>query len=92
MNPVTIFLIAFGTLAFVTAMMAVRIVRPYEKGLVERLGKFQRILNPGLPPGKWKTSISRHLTPFFIPRPRALEKASFAAKRSEKAEPGDDLP
>ena len=48
MNPVTIFLIAFGALAFVTAMMAVRIIRPYEKGLVERLGKFQRILDPGL--------------------------------------------
>jgi regulator of protease activity HflC (stomatin/prohibitin superfamily) len=48
MNPVTIVLIAFAAVAFVTAMMAVRIIRPYEKGLVERLGKFQRLLSPGL--------------------------------------------
>jgi regulator of protease activity HflC (stomatin/prohibitin superfamily) len=28
--------------------LSVRIVRPFEKGLVERLGKFQRVLDPGL--------------------------------------------
>ncbi|MFH1688597.1 MAG: SPFH domain-containing protein [bacterium] len=48
MNPVMIFLIAFGAMAFIVAMMAVRVVRPFERGLVERLGKFQRILDPGL--------------------------------------------
>lgn len=35
--------------------------------------------------------MSRHLTPFFIPRPIALAKASLAAKRREKAEEGEDL-
>lgn len=48
MNPVTIFLIAFAALAFIVALLAVKIIRPYERGLVERLGKFQRILEPGL--------------------------------------------
>jgi regulator of protease activity HflC (stomatin/prohibitin superfamily) len=35
-------------LAFALAAMSVRIIRPYEKGVVERLGKFQRVLDPGL--------------------------------------------
>ncbi|MDR3316033.1 MAG: SPFH/Band 7/PHB domain protein [Coriobacteriales bacterium] len=30
------------------ALRAVRIIRPYEKGVVERLGKFQRVWEPGL--------------------------------------------
>ncbi|MDR1422876.1 MAG: SPFH/Band 7/PHB domain protein [Coriobacteriales bacterium] len=30
------------------AARAVRIIRPYEKGVVERLGKFQRVWEPGL--------------------------------------------
>jgi regulator of protease activity HflC (stomatin/prohibitin superfamily) len=33
---------------FVFAPMAVRIVRPYEKGLVERMGKYQRTAESGL--------------------------------------------
>ncbi len=48
MNPVLLFLIVFGVLAFILAGMAIRIIRPFEKGLVERLGRFQRILDPGL--------------------------------------------
>lgn len=48
MNPVLLFLIAFAALAFIVAMMAVRVIRPFERGIVERLGKFQRILDPGL--------------------------------------------
>ncbi len=32
----------------VYAIMAIRIVRPYEKGVVERLGKYQRTYDPGL--------------------------------------------
>lgn len=32
----------------VYAVMAIRIVRPYEKGVVERLGKYQRTYEPGL--------------------------------------------
>lgn len=35
-------------LAFILASMSIRIIRPFEKGLVERLGKYQRTLNSGL--------------------------------------------
>ncbi len=48
MNPAIIFLIVFVIFGFIIVSMSVRIVRPFERGLVERLGKFQRILNPGL--------------------------------------------
>ena len=34
--------------AFVVGSMGIRIIRPFERGLVERLGKFQRTLTPGL--------------------------------------------
>ncbi len=33
---------------FVLAGMSFKVIRPYEKGLVERLGKYQRILDSGL--------------------------------------------
>jgi regulator of protease activity HflC (stomatin/prohibitin superfamily) len=33
---------------FVYAVAAIRIVRPYEKGVVERLGKYQHTFEPGL--------------------------------------------
>jgi hypothetical protein len=32
----------------IIAKYSIRIVRPFEKGVVERLGRFQRILEPGL--------------------------------------------
>lgn len=48
MNPVVLFLIIAGVFAFIVVVSAIRIVRPFERGLVERLGKFQRILDPGL--------------------------------------------
>ncbi len=48
MNPVVIFLLAAGVMIFIVVAMSIRIIRPFEKGLVERLGKFQRILDPGL--------------------------------------------
>ncbi len=48
MNPVTLFLLVAAVFAFIIVGMAVRIIRPFERGLVERLGKFQRILEPGL--------------------------------------------
>lgn len=48
MNPVTIFLIVAAFFAFIVVLSAIRIIRPFERGLVERLGKFQRILDPGL--------------------------------------------
>jgi regulator of protease activity HflC (stomatin/prohibitin superfamily) len=34
--------------AFILGGMSIKIIRPYEKGLVERLGKYQRTLDPGL--------------------------------------------
>ena len=48
MNPVTIFLIVAVVFSFIIVAASIRIVRPFEKGLVERLGKFQRVLDPGL--------------------------------------------
>ncbi len=48
MNPVILFLGVAVVLIFITVSMSIRIIRPFEKGLVERLGKFQRILDPGL--------------------------------------------
>ena len=39
-------IIVFGL--FVVAATGLKIVRPYEKGLVERLGKYRETLNPGL--------------------------------------------
>ncbi|MEA2031384.1 MAG: SPFH domain-containing protein [candidate division Zixibacteria bacterium] len=47
-TPVILFLIVAVVFAFVIVSMSIRIIRPYERGLVERLGKFQRILKPGL--------------------------------------------
>ncbi len=34
--------------AFIIAGLSIRIIRPYEKGLVERLGRYQRTLDSGL--------------------------------------------
>jgi len=48
MNPVIIFLIVAAVFSFIIVSMSVRIIRPFEKGLVERLGKYQRLLGPGL--------------------------------------------
>ncbi len=48
MNPVIIVLGVAVVFAFILAASSVRIIRPFEKGLVERLGKFQRVLEPGL--------------------------------------------
>ena len=43
-----IFAAALVFFAFVMTMMSFKIIRPFEKGLVERLGKYQRTLNSGL--------------------------------------------
>ncbi len=49
MNPqIIIFLGVALVLIFMLVAFSIRIIRPYEKGLVERLGKYQRILDPGL--------------------------------------------
>jgi len=34
--------------AFVLGSMSIRTIRPFERGLIERLGKYQRTINPGL--------------------------------------------
>ena len=47
-NPVILFLGVAIVLTFIVVIMSIRIIRPFERGLVERLGKFQRILEPGL--------------------------------------------
>ncbi len=43
-----IFVTVIVILAFVLGALSIRIIRPFEKGLVERLGKFQKILDSGL--------------------------------------------
>ncbi|MBU8934100.1 MAG: SPFH/Band 7/PHB domain protein [candidate division Zixibacteria bacterium] len=48
MNPVLLFLGVAVVFSFVIVSMSIRIIRPFERGLVERLGKFQRLLEPGL--------------------------------------------
>ncbi len=35
-----------GLFLLLLLLLGVKIIRPYEKGLVERLGKFNRILDP----------------------------------------------
>jgi regulator of protease activity HflC (stomatin/prohibitin superfamily) len=39
---------AIALLLFITALMSFRIVRPYQRGVVERLGKYHSTSNPGL--------------------------------------------
>jgi regulator of protease activity HflC (stomatin/prohibitin superfamily) len=43
-----LFIIIVAVLAFILGAMSIRIIRPYEKGLVERLGKYQRTMDSGL--------------------------------------------
>ncbi len=47
-NPVVIFLLVTVVLVFIMVLMSIRIIRPFERGLVERLGRYQRTLGPGL--------------------------------------------
>ena len=39
---------AIGLLLFLTALKSFRIVRPYQRGVVERLGRYHATKNPGL--------------------------------------------
>lgn len=48
MDSVVIFIVVAVVLAVIFAMSAVRVIRPYERGVVERIGRFHRILDPGL--------------------------------------------
>lgn len=44
-------IILFGVIALIviiTAVASIRIIRPYEKGIVERLGRYQRTADSGL--------------------------------------------
>lgn len=41
-------LIVLAVVVFVIAMTGLRVVRPWEKGLIERLGKYQRTVDSGL--------------------------------------------
>ena len=43
-----VFMVLLFIAILIIAPMAIRIIRPYEKGVVERLGKFQRICTRGL--------------------------------------------
>ncbi len=45
MNALIIVAIIF---LFIWALLGLKIVRPYQRGVVERLGKFQRVVQPGL--------------------------------------------
>jgi len=47
-NPVVVFLIVACVAAVILVLLSIRIIRPFERGLVERLGKYQRALGPGL--------------------------------------------
>ena len=42
------FIVVVIVLAFILGGMSIRIIRPYEKGLVERLGKYQKTFDSGL--------------------------------------------
>jgi regulator of protease activity HflC (stomatin/prohibitin superfamily) len=48
MDGFVVVLIFLAILVFVVAMTGMRIVRPWEKGLIERLGKYQRTAGSGL--------------------------------------------
>lgn len=48
MTAVTVFLVIVVIVVFITAAKGVKIVRPWEKGLVERLGKYQYTADSGV--------------------------------------------
>jgi regulator of protease activity HflC (stomatin/prohibitin superfamily) len=48
MEGIHVVLVALAVLVFLLVIFSIRIIRPFERGLVERLGKFQRILEPGM--------------------------------------------
>jgi regulator of protease activity HflC (stomatin/prohibitin superfamily) len=48
MNPIAIILIVVALIGIGVLVSAVKIVRPYQRGLVERLGKYKTTREPGL--------------------------------------------
>jgi regulator of protease activity HflC (stomatin/prohibitin superfamily) len=47
-DPTLVLLILVAVVVFIITMTGIRIVRPWEKGLIERLGKYQRTADSGL--------------------------------------------
>lgn len=43
-----ILLAILALFVFIVAVASIRIVQPYQKGVVERLGRYQRTAQPGL--------------------------------------------
>ncbi|MBN1999641.1 SPFH/Band 7/PHB domain protein, partial [candidate division KSB1 bacterium] len=41
-------IVIFGIVLFIIAMTGIKIIRPWQKGLIERLGKYQRTADSGL--------------------------------------------
>lgn len=50
MDPISVFLLIVGALLIFILIKSIRIVRPYQRGLVERLGKYRNTRPPGLQP------------------------------------------
>jgi regulator of protease activity HflC (stomatin/prohibitin superfamily) len=48
MNPIAIVLIVIALIGILVLAASVKIVRPYQRGLVERLGKYKTTRDPGL--------------------------------------------
>ncbi|ACS33012.1 SPFH domain-containing protein [Thermococcus gammatolerans] len=48
MGFATVALVVIGGFLLLLLLLGVKVIRPYQKGLVERLGKFNRILDPGI--------------------------------------------
>src|SRR5262245_36566748 len=48
MTALTVLLIVFAVIVIVYVAAGVRIVRPYQKGLIEQLGKYKETVEPGL--------------------------------------------
>jgi len=48
MDPIAILVIIIVAVVFITISAGLKIVAQYEKGLVERFGKFDRLVDPGL--------------------------------------------
>jgi len=48
MNPITIVVGVLALLGILVLVISVKIVRPYQRGLVERLGKYKSTKDPGL--------------------------------------------
>jgi regulator of protease activity HflC (stomatin/prohibitin superfamily) len=48
MDPIAILVIIIIAVVFITVAAGLKIVSQYEKGLVERFGKFERMVEPGL--------------------------------------------